>query len=280
MRLWLQGPGSRFRNHDPSSGPTYLGRGNGAVFPLNPTFRSEPVLDEEARELVWSKIVERGESIKAVSAELGIDMRRVAAVVRLKEVEKGWIAQGKPLAKPYAKAVLAMLPKTSFREGSDEMRPHEPINEIHVHGLTMQQLFLPVPETRYFTRHDAAKAFHSGMLSPDKRVPHPELIEMERAIVGGAEGGKKTTPAQAFADFKAAAERSERKVAEREARRSAAEEAATRKVDRGRFEFRFRDVNSELVGKDGKSHRGVGWRYGVPLNDRKKGQVKIPLSVE
>lgn len=93
MRLWLQGPGSRFRNHDPSSGPTYLGRGNGAVFPLNPTFRSEPVLDEEARELVWSKIVERGESIKAVSAELGIDMRRVAAVVRLKEVEKGWIAQ-------------------------------------------------------------------------------------------------------------------------------------------------------------------------------------------
>lgn len=31
-----------------------------------------------------------GETIKSVSAELGVDIRRVAAVVRLKEVERDW----------------------------------------------------------------------------------------------------------------------------------------------------------------------------------------------
>lgn len=35
----------------------------------------------------------KGETIKAVSAELGVDIRRVAAVVRLKEVEKDWEAK-------------------------------------------------------------------------------------------------------------------------------------------------------------------------------------------
>lgn len=37
--------------------------------------------------------MQKGETIKAVSAELGVDIRRVAAVVRLKEVEKDWIAK-------------------------------------------------------------------------------------------------------------------------------------------------------------------------------------------
>ncbi len=36
-----------------------------------------------------------GETIKGVSAEFGIDIRRVAAIVRLKEVEKDWIAKVK-----------------------------------------------------------------------------------------------------------------------------------------------------------------------------------------
>jgi hypothetical protein len=45
------------------------------------------------RELIWQKIMQRGESIKAVSAEMGVDVRRVAAVVRLKEVERKWEKQ-------------------------------------------------------------------------------------------------------------------------------------------------------------------------------------------
>lgn len=62
-------------------------------FPINPQYRSEPVLDDRAREMIWEKVMQNGETIKAVSAELGVDIRRVAAVVRLKEVEKDWKAK-------------------------------------------------------------------------------------------------------------------------------------------------------------------------------------------
>ena len=48
----------------------------------------------------------------------------------------------------------------------------------------------------------------------------------------------------------------------------------------GRWEFRFRDVQVEDVGNDGRARRGVGARYGFPHEDRKRGQVKIPTRVE
>lgn len=72
-------------------GPRYLGPFQDQPFPQNPLFRSQPVLDEQTRELIWEKITQRGESLKAVSAEMGVDVRRVAAVVRLKEVERQWV---------------------------------------------------------------------------------------------------------------------------------------------------------------------------------------------
>lgn len=90
MFQWLNGrEGSEFA--DPGrGGPRYLGPLQDQPFPLNPLFRSQPVLDEQTRELIWDKVMGRGESLKAVSAEMGVDVRRVAAVVRLKEVEKQW----------------------------------------------------------------------------------------------------------------------------------------------------------------------------------------------
>lgn len=63
---------------------------------MNPQFVSKPILTDGARELIWSKVIEKGETIKAVSAELGVDINRVAAVVRLKEVEKDMIAKVRP----------------------------------------------------------------------------------------------------------------------------------------------------------------------------------------
>lgn len=62
-------------------------------FPLNTEFRSQPVLSEELREEVWRQVVELKQSVSTVSAVFGIDMRRVAAVVRLKTVEKDWVAK-------------------------------------------------------------------------------------------------------------------------------------------------------------------------------------------
>lgn len=50
------------------------------------------MLSESARELIWEKVMLKGEPMKSVSAELGVDIRRIGAVVRLKEVEKDWIS--------------------------------------------------------------------------------------------------------------------------------------------------------------------------------------------
>ncbi|KAL6900153.1 eukaryotic mitochondrial regulator domain-containing protein [Trichoderma evansii] len=271
MYQWLKGrEGSELA--EAKGGPRYLGPLQDQPFPLNPLFRSQPVLDETTRELIWDKVIMRGEALKAVSAEMGVDVRRVAAVVRLKEVEKQWEREGKKLAIPYAKAVMGMLPKTSYREGEKNI-PHEPVNEIHVHKLTMQQLFVPVSESRHFTRQDAAKAFHDTMLSVDTRSPQPELIKMEREILQGK------TRQESLAKFKEATQKEEDRVAQRIAREAQKEEEATTRVTTDRYEFRFKDINADDVGRTGRSRKGTGWRYGAPFDDRKRGLVKIPTSV-
>lgn len=85
----MQDKGESFREHQ-SEGPNYLTGSDSKPFPGNSLFVSEPVLSEESREEIWRKVVQEGEAIKSVSANFGVDMRRVAAVVRLKEVEKAW----------------------------------------------------------------------------------------------------------------------------------------------------------------------------------------------
>ena len=62
-------------------------------FPNNPTFNSESVLSDELREEVWRRVSVDGKSVKVVSAELGIEMNRVGAVVRLMEVQREWERQ-------------------------------------------------------------------------------------------------------------------------------------------------------------------------------------------
>ncbi|KAI6089361.1 eukaryotic mitochondrial regulator protein-domain-containing protein [Hypoxylon rubiginosum] len=275
FRTWINGQGSVYRKNNPGE-TNYLRQGSNRndnrPFPLNPQFISEPVLDDKAREMIWEKVMREGETIKAVSAELGVDIRRVAAVVRLKEVEKDWVAKGKKLAKPYARAVLSMLPTHSFRVGQQNM-PFEPINELHVHPYTMKQIFWPTSESRHFTRADAAKAFHTKMLSADERVPHPELIQMEKEVLQGRPLW------DASERFKQAAMQSERKAADKELAKAARDEKHTTRVHTKRFEFRFKQINSENVGPKGRARDAVGWRYGAPSYDRSKGEIKIPTSV-
>jgi hypothetical protein len=73
-------------------------------------------------------------------------------------------------------------------------------------------------------------------------------------------------------------EEAEEKRARRAAKQAEAE-ANIKKVESGRWEFRFTPINADDAGKDGRGYRGVGWRYGVPLYDRSRGQIKIPKSV-
>ena len=62
-------------------------------FPMNREFRSQSVLSEQLKDAIYRKVIEQGKSVRDVSATLGVEMRRVAAVVRLKAVEKEWEEQ-------------------------------------------------------------------------------------------------------------------------------------------------------------------------------------------
>ncbi|KAL2135023.1 hypothetical protein VTI74DRAFT_10060 [Chaetomium olivicolor] len=240
-------------------------------FPNNPFFKSERVLSDEARERIWHAVMRDGIPLKAVSAQFNVDMRRVAAVVRMKEVEKKWMSEGKPMALPYHNAMSQMLPQANLHQGE---KPFEPINDIHVHSYTMQQLFVPTSESREFTRADAAKAFGDRILPPDAKMRIPELVEMEKKIAAGM------PPQQARDEFIEETAKSEQEFAAKQRTRMQKAEERRLRVDSGRFEFRFEKINAEDVGPTGRSRRGVGWRYGVPFMDRKRGEVKIPTKVE
>ncbi|PSR94017.1 eukaryotic mitochondrial regulator protein-domain-containing protein [Coniella lustricola] len=241
-------------------------------FPNNPFFKAPLVLDEAAREMIWKRVFMDEEPIKVVSAELGIDIRRVAAVVRMKTVEKEWVNEGKKLATPYRKAIMSMLFLHKYRKGQPP-QPLEPHNEIHVHSYTMQQLFVPTSESRQFTREDAAEAFHHTMLSADERIPHKEYVEYIKRIDKGMSGEKsKKLFVEESKASQAADEARDRQVGENANKLTTA-------VPTPRFEFRFKKMRADDVGKDGRSRKGVGWRYGAPYEDRKKDQIKIPTQI-
>ncbi|KAK7731115.1 hypothetical protein SLS53_008834 [Cytospora paraplurivora] len=275
MQEWLRKRGKELKTHTPGQ-VNYLGGESGSrmrPFPSNPAFISQPVLSEEAREMIWQKVMVNWEGIKAVSAELGVDQRRVAAVVRMKEVEKDWQRNGIKLAKQYSRAVLEMVPTHSYPEDKPK-QALEPINEIHVHSYTMQQLFVPTSESREFTRQDAAEAFHHTLLSPDKRIPHPELVQMERRIKDGMK------EKESWNLFKEEAKQSEQARDARVAAQAEREEKNTMTVASDRFEFRIKQISADDAGKHGRARGGVGWRYGIPYEDRKKNQVKIPTRID
>lgn len=94
MFEWLNGQGATLKHHIPGEtnylrGPRDAGDSpNTRPFPNNQTFFSESILSEDLRNEIYKQVVDRKKSVRAVSVEYGIDMRRVAAVVRLVEMEK------------------------------------------------------------------------------------------------------------------------------------------------------------------------------------------------
>jgi hypothetical protein len=105
FKAWIKGPGNAFRkplydgtnylsSYDLESGERKE-RDNfrDRPFPLNPFFRSHPVLSEELKNHIHELVTVRGRSVRSVSARLGVSLERVGAVVRLKEVEKKWIEE-------------------------------------------------------------------------------------------------------------------------------------------------------------------------------------------
>jgi hypothetical protein len=62
-------------------------------YPLNQQFRSQPVLSEALREKIYELVVIERLDLKSVSATFSVDIRRVAAVVRLKSLERQWVEE-------------------------------------------------------------------------------------------------------------------------------------------------------------------------------------------
>ncbi|KAL6711514.1 hypothetical protein ACN47E_004448 [Coniothyrium glycines] len=248
-------------------------------FPLNKYFRSQPVLSEELREAIYQRVKKDGATVSLASVEFGVSNERVGAVVRLKQMEKEWVAQGKTLAMPYSKAVLSMLPTTphvdTTKPKNKGKRPfvHEPINDLIVHPATRQQLFVPVAESRHFTRVDAGKAFDNNLLPADARIPHPELVQAERELEAGLPSEERRRLAAGRMEAEQTKKRNAERKKEEELRR-------LRVVPQRRWDFVFQDVSVDKAGRDGRGAEAAGWRYGVPHQDRKKGVVKIPTKVE
>lgn len=99
MFEWLNNEGAALKHHTPGQ-TNYLrnprdsneGGGN-RPFPNNQNFVSENILSEELRNEIYVRVVEKKKSVRAVSVQLGIDMKRIAAVVRLVELERRQRAQ-------------------------------------------------------------------------------------------------------------------------------------------------------------------------------------------
>ncbi|KAF1988879.1 hypothetical protein K402DRAFT_452618 [Aulographum hederae CBS 113979] len=230
-------------------------------FPLNRQFRSQSVLSEALREEIWRQVVHEGKSIRAVSSKMGVTLERVGAVVRLKTIEKQW-------AESYSKAVLAMLPQTPLKLQDQPL--HESINDLPVHPATRKQLFYPTSESRRFTREDAGRAFDPDLLPADDLIPHPEMIQNVKE--------RNLPKEQQIALKKMRAEAEIRAKEDKEAQRGKWEKENVKvvQVEGAKADFRFTAIKVEDAGKNGRDAKGTGWRYGVPFDDRKRGQLKVP----
>lgn len=103
---WVNGPGAVFKQAG-EEGPKYISAYDKYTwerkelemdspalttpYPLNRSFRSQSVLSNQMREEIYSRVKTQGKSVRQVSAELAVSLERVAAVVRLKAVEKEWV---------------------------------------------------------------------------------------------------------------------------------------------------------------------------------------------
>lgn len=175
------------------------------------------------------------------------------------------------MAFPYAKAVMAMLPLTPYNLRKPVR--HESINDLPVHNATKMQMFYPTPESKQFNRTDAGKAFDRTLLPAEARIPHPQLVEIQSRVNDGINRVE-------VARLQRSKLNKENEIRMRRIQAQKAKlERDTTRHDTPRWQFRFREMNAEDAGRDGRQGGAVGWRYGLPLPDRKKGQIKIPTHV-
>ncbi|GAA5976536.1 hypothetical protein JCM10908_005535 [Rhodotorula pacifica] len=112
-RAWLSGEGSRYRR--PLQGkPNWIGD---TPFPLNPTFNPLPPLADVTKTRIYNAYLHNilqkdatdSQVVRAVSTKFGVAMDRVRAIVRLKELERRFKSEGRPLQTELLKGMESHL---------------------------------------------------------------------------------------------------------------------------------------------------------------------------
>lgn len=63
------------------------------VFPENKNFKVDPVLSDDFKDKIYEMVMQKNFSVRAVSMLHGVSLERVAAVVRLKQIERDMLAE-------------------------------------------------------------------------------------------------------------------------------------------------------------------------------------------
>ncbi|GAA5963943.1 hypothetical protein JCM8115_002768 [Rhodotorula mucilaginosa] len=112
-RAWLSGEGSRYRRPLPGK-PNWIGD---TPFPLNPTFNPLPPLADVTKTRIYNAYLHNilqkdatdSQVVRAVSTKFGVAMDRVRAIVRLKELERRFKSEGRPLQTELLKGMESHL---------------------------------------------------------------------------------------------------------------------------------------------------------------------------
>ncbi|CAG8545288.1 6408_t:CDS:2, partial [Acaulospora morrowiae] len=89
------------------NGPNYLGSSN-CPFPMNPYFKAQPPLSDTFKEVVWDMFMQ-GSTIREIGTKMGISLKRVEAILKLKKLEKDMIAQGLTIQRNFTSHMEKML---------------------------------------------------------------------------------------------------------------------------------------------------------------------------
>ncbi|GAA5821397.1 hypothetical protein JCM11251_004604 [Rhodosporidiobolus azoricus] len=190
---WLNGEGARFRKG--IKGKTnWIGE---TPFPLNPTFSPLPPLADSIKTKIYNAYLHNimlkeatdSQVVRAVSARFGVSMDRVRAIIRLKELEKSWRAEGRPLQTGLLKGMESHL---GVKEASEHWRGTEQPDPTAPQLASSKTIFEMVD-----VESGDSPVLPALRRVPDRAVPLTEapLLSASPSSSSSSAGKVKTVPA-------------------------------------------------------------------------------------
>lgn len=154
------------------------------------------------------------------------------------------------------------MPVTEYKPPTAaNKRRHEVVQALPAHPFAGRQAFVLTSESREFGRADAAEEF--SLPTPEQAVPIPTAVLVKKDMNSGMSRDDAVALAKQRDQLELEKKRELMTKREEELKKT------TKVVSSGRYKWL-------IEAETGK----VGFRYGVPHMDRKKGQVKIPTRVD